>query len=445
MGNPPRILSKLEKLPVELQYAIIAEFGIDHAKRDSWPLKEWAATCRYFRSLLAPFVVRKVFLKNSGASAQLINALIDSGHGHFIKVLDVSLDWVDCFTTGNHICTRENPLRKPIADVLSNLEQLPSLDTLTLTFKWWDMYGASLVPWTLPGETSEQILEREKAEYWRVLNAKAIYSLGLNSNHTLKKLIIKDFTLKEISYYSDPGWHRFLNQLEEFEMSILTSHFIGGADFGPYSVFTAKLDKFFFDHLNNVREFRLHAHATAALGSLAPFALRSGHLPRVRRIELTNVFIHQPLLDMLIERAPEMENIKFRNVMADGIGQRSHYRDWPGQITWAHFLNSLADTNLPRLVNLDISPLKWPFDWGVVFGPWAMTDTLEGNENLAELNQIVDCNPQKLVFLYGTHDRVHKLRCNASTAFHYHIGDDHRAYERVTAIISRNNGGRSVE
>lgn len=70
-------------------------------------------------------------------------------------------------------------------------------------------------------------------------------------------------------------------------------------------------------------------------------------------LNLRNMFISQNLVDIFIERAPEIETIIMRDILA---GWRPHLI-WPGNITWATRLSALSDAQPMRLSKFDIRPL----------------------------------------------------------------------------------------
>ena len=273
--------------------------------------------------------------------------------------------------------------------------------------------------------------------------AKSFNSLAKNATVTIKKLVILDFVMKEVSSFTTPAWHHFLSQLDRFEMTIPGSnnrevweivHYEG------YQELAAKFDQLFFDYLKVARPFSLHPHAMGALGPVAPLALRSEHLLHIRHIELTNMFISQNLVDIFVERAPEIETIIMCNVLASTdypSGWRPH-PTWPGNITWATLLNALSDVRPRRLSKLDVRPLKWPDGWDGIFEGARGGDY---EEEIAKVKETIKQYPERMISLYRTHQEEHGFRYDGvreeGMAAHFFLGEDQRAYETLMATVRR--------
>ena len=189
-----------------------------------------------------------------------------------------------------------------------------------------------------------------------------------------------------------------------------------------YQELAAKFDQLFFDYLKVAIRFSLYPHAMGALGPVAPLALRSEHLSHIRHIELTNVFISQNLVDFFVERAPEIETIIMRNVLASAnypSGWRPH-PPWPGNITWPTLLNALSDVKPRRLSKFDIRPLKWPDGWdGILEGARGG----DYQEEIAKVKEIIKQYPERMIFLYRTHHEEYGFRYDGdreeSTTAHF--------------------------
>ena len=69
-------------------------------------------------------------------------------------------------------------------------------------------------------------------------------------------------------------------------------------------------------------------------------------------LNLRNMFISQNLVDIFIERAPEIETMFMRDILA---GWKPHLI-WPGNLTWATLLSALSDAKPMRLSKFDIRP-----------------------------------------------------------------------------------------
>ena len=205
----------------------------------------------------------------------------------------------------------------------------------------------------------------------------------------------------------------------------------------------AKFDQLFFDHLKVARRFSPHPHAMGALGPVAPLALRSEHLPHVCHTELTNVFISQNLVKIPVERAPEIESIIMRNVLASTDYPSGWRPDptWLGNMNCATLLNVLSDVKPRRLSKFDIRPLKWSDGWDGIFEGARGGDY---EEEIANVKEIIKKYLERIIFLYRTHQEEYGFRYDGGreegTAAHFFLGEDQRAYETLMATVRRNEG-----
>ena len=152
-----------------------------------------------------------------------VKAIIDSEYATFVKTFDFfpRAD-CECKSEGYHQLVNDDVLPAEVDDVLSNLGKLPNLETLNMKFSvywyWTDEYDKD--PDSPPRETSDQVREAERTECWRAFMAKSFDNLAKNATVTIKKLVIHDFVMKEVSSFTTLAWYHFLSQLDRFEMTI---------------------------------------------------------------------------------------------------------------------------------------------------------------------------------------------------------------------------------
>ena len=274
----------------------------------------------------------------------------------------------------------------------------------------------------------------------------ATYIAISKTRNAIKALEMDELILRGVSAFSDPKWHHFLGQLEAYKLTIPGGDNGAGLDLVAwyrYPPFTSKFDAWFFDHLHNAKYFILQPDKTSALGPCAPLPLRKHHLPNLRYLELSNVFISQPLVDILVKVAPQLERIVMRDVLAHGLDQANVHRDWPGNNTWAHLLSSLIEARPEHLTDFDVRPRKWPADWEYLFGG------AEGIEDRPYVNGELTKDPNRMVSFYGTHQDKYHFLCDAdvsdrnsgfdgATGYYFHLGEDQSAYDRLMKIVILN-------
>ena len=450
--------SAFERLPLELHRAIISEYeaAVDE---DNEAFYDWSLTCSFFRELLSPIVFAHIGWQRSDCSVLRCNALAGTPMAAYVKRIDIwfwhlhehdgDCDDEDCEYSGDY-----RILPPGVEEALTNMSLLPNLEALHIFFEvpfdWTELFYSEMDKEPM---TSKDVIDAERTQDWRAMMADVYEHIAIYAGDSVKELTINNFVMTEISTFSTPVWHRFLKQLRKFEMNIPGGDNGAGWDLAAwdkYPPLTAKFDQFFFDHLVNVENFTLHPHETGALGALAPLVLRPEHLPRVRHIDLCNVFISKDFVDLLQRRAPCLETVILRDVMANGIchGDWPIHPTWSGDVTWAHLFTSLADANPRNLTTFDVQPSRWPDGWEKVF------DGCEGEEDHARMKDFLEHHPDRMVFYYGTHHDKYAFRLDAETessmaanidqddgrgtAYHFYLGEDQLAYNRLMAMVETN-------
>jgi len=159
-----------------------------------------------------------------------------------------------------------------VRTILSNLRRFfPRLQSLRIKFKqidWEDFWNDENFDYS-DGETAEQISSAEDDRAWRALMAKTYKLLAQNQQPCIKALEIQALMPKEVSTFSNRAFYDFLGMLERFTLSIYGNH--NGARWNINTIhghpaFLSKLDKIFFDHLQNVTYFDLKADRTGPIG-----------------------------------------------------------------------------------------------------------------------------------------------------------------------------------
>lgn len=136
--------------------------------------------------------------------------------------------------------------------------------------------------------------------------------------------VINRLYYKEVSAFTTPAFHRFLSNLDDFSLSIY------GGDNGAgwrtntcevWSAFVAKLDQFFFNHLQRITSLTLKATEEGPIGlegmNHAPLVLRKDHMPNLKTVHLEYLFLSPDLRDFLVGHVATLEEVHFRSCLAE--------------------------------------------------------------------------------------------------------------------------------
>ena len=454
------MVSKLESLPREIQQTIVSKFiefdGSD--KWHPWYLENWSLTCSYYRKFLSPWYHERVRLGLSvqkcrthgivhghAKTSSMVRAVAECSEvAVSVKTLELCGNLNFKCENADHEMNIHHILYPDLEYVLSNLSRFPNLETLKIELSSnWDWKKISEFD---SGETSQQVQEAESKECWRALLARIYDRIARNPGGSLRRLVIHKWVMKEVSTFSTVLWHQFLSSLDSFELNIPGGS-AGGwwdiAGYGGYQDLTPKLDQIFFNHLKNATRFVLHPHHTGVLGPLAPLPLRQEHLPKIRYLELSNVWIGQDIVDFFVERSSVIENITMRDVSTSTWYPGDHQWDfghvaWRGNITWAQFLDALAQAKPQRLRTFDIENVSyWPKYWDY---KWNEDDPDEGLKDTAKVKEILKECPDRILFLYGTIQDKYKYREDRDdrngTIAHFLLEEDQKAYDRLMGSLA---------
>ena len=158
-----------------------------------------------------------------------------------------------------------------VQSILSDLGQFPKLKAVHIEFPiHFDEFSDDFYMFQYE-ETQEEVVGEEANEGWRALMAKTFQALAQNTIPGFKSLVISNLVPKEVSTFSTTAFHKFLGQMEHFELSV------SGADNGAgwkittlecFTAFVDKLDQWFFNHLVSVTDLTIDAYEEGCFGSL---------------------------------------------------------------------------------------------------------------------------------------------------------------------------------
>lgn len=447
----------LTKLATELQQAIIQRLD---QTGDRASLRSWSCTCSFYRFLLAPYVSKRITLRNYERNAASVLALANCRYGAYAEELHYTAegectddeDWK--YWTGETRGEFENPeaitgpeevFPATAHTVLSNLQHFPRLQTLSIEFPVNFKYGEWSCYWQMfdEEETEEEIELAEKHDGFRALMAKTYDALAQNDKPSVKTLEIRKLYPLEVSTFRSDAFHKFLGTLQRFDLSLF------GGDNGAgwcincsngYLEFVFKLDAYFFDHLSNVTEFKLRADDTGPLGLRgnrhADLVLRPDQMPLLKSVVLENIFVCPELIDFLVGHSKTLESVSLHNCYAGINGEAEN------GIPWEDLFTALSEAKPQKLHHLDVLPLDPPY---VDTNSHADLDETAG---VHQCRMMLDQDPRRRMFAYKILDDKYGMLFDDEDQNQESFlgGDDQKAYDKLMHLVeanaSRGLGGR---
>ncbi|MCJ1247481.1 hypothetical protein MMC30_004695 [Trapelia coarctata] len=438
-------------LATELQHAIIQQLD---RTGDQASLRSWSCTCAFYRSLLAPYLYKRIVLRNYEKSASSVHALANSQFKGCIDEINYTAEG-ECTDVDNWqywtgetrgdfgnpeaVTDPEEVFPDTVHTLLSDLQRFPRLKTLSIEFpvnfkrkNWGFAFYSEMFD---EEETEDEIQSAEENEGWRALMAKTFTALSLNDKPSIKTLEIKKLYPFEISTFRSETFHDFLGPLDRFDLSLFGGE--NGAGWcincsNGYLEFVSKLDTYFFDHLNNVTEFCLRAEETGPLGLSgrhhATLALRADQMPLLKSVSLENIFVSPELVDFLVGHTKTLERISLKDCFGGINGETEN------GIHWEALFTALSDAKPEKLRQFDVLPLDPPYQNMYSHADLSETDGVHLCRTMLEQDPKRRLFPYKILDdKYGTlfHDEDQTLES-------FLEGDDQKAYDRLICIIDDN-------
>lgn len=338
----------------------------DDREKRAQGLISWSASNRHFRSLLLPYVLDTIVLRDKPKSIDSVQLLMGSDKRNLIRHLSfaftmnsskqrVNNDESGRDNGGINIPNSDAALR----DILSQLP--PNLRTLTLDFP-----ESSDDPWEALGEDWPDDDENETDPY-RVMLRNALTWVSKNDVSEKAKFELK---LHNIAPYHSlayelESWKTFLSGVTSFTLGLKS--YDNGAGWRmnvhePASQFARRLGEFFWDHLSSVQSLHLQNDSTWPLG--APEALMHPlelPLPSIRRwqnlkhVSFRETFICKEMVHFLVAHKQTVETIALQDCFAPDEFSDAYesFSDSEGE-TWASFFKQLVKARPPALRAVEI-------------------------------------------------------------------------------------------
>lgn len=443
-GNlPPELLMKVvNELIAENDETKDENNKPQHDKLDNLNhLMKWSSTSSYFRNLLAPYIFQSVELRNEEKCGASLVALANGKHAHLVKIMNFFGSAPLDQNEGDLDVTVSEVFPGSAAQVLSNLQDFPHLDELSIEFSYTyyempeglDLYGDE--------ESDEKVLNAEESEAWRALMAKTYKALANNKEKYVKRLTFRDLIFKRASTFTDRCFHDFLSHIESFGLSIRGEE--NGAwntnKAEEYTCFAAKLDTMFLDHLLHVKSLTIKAPEEGPLGepgtegwSLVPLALKKNQMPFLESAYFEYIIICPQLTDFLIDHRTTLKHLSLHNCFINMLGEEEAHKG----IYWEHFFDRLCDAHFEKLCHIEILPLNLSLE---------SQDSQEiENEILRARDIALNPDSGRRLFAYAQMDEKYGtiFPCEEENWVSFKKGKDQKSFDRLMEKVQINAAKR---
>jgi hypothetical protein len=410
-------------LPSEIQLQIA-----ECLRTDLTALGNWSCTSRHFQSLLAPQFFQSIILRNTEESSITAN-LVLAKYGRYIKELRFIAtaprnEENDEYESSDVIAI----FPQAVEDVLSNLNQIPELETLCIELdihadlrgfyaNYWDDLGQAQ-------EAEEATIESKITDRWRALMAKTFASIARNEKPRFKVLVVKNLLPIEVSTFNTVAFHEFLSHMQRFEL-YLHGYYNGGWGSGsanPVEDFADRLDVWFFDHLISVTDLTIHAHEEERMCAYeSELPITENRLPLLKSLRVKNLFLRGSLAEFLTNHGDTLEVLELDDCFGDANLREV---DPANRFFWDGLFISLTEAKPSRLRQLKITPVEVPLP----------------KDDAEEVRRTLEGNDQLRPFPYGWSDD--KYGCTGPDEYfnrdRFQSGEDQRAFECLMRIVAAN-------
>jgi len=394
-------------------------------------LGNWRRTSKRFQTLLTPQFFESIILRNNEESSAIVNCVV-AKYGSYIKELRFIAS-----APGDGGAYDGDLFPRAVEEILSNLNELPNLETLCIEIDINVDYRAYFQNrWDNPFHGDSMDEEEETCESWRILLIKTFTSIACNTTPGFKALVIRNLLPIKLSTFESHAFQSFLGHMQRFELYL---HGIGsecGADMNldlGFQEFVDKLDDWFFVHLTSVTDLTIHASEEGRLGGLNDPLYFT--LPLLKALRLKNVYLSRGLCESLTSSADTLEVLELDGCLAYyGISDLSY-----SPVFWDKLFASLSKAKPAKLRWLRITPVDIPLANDHADNHrWYMKD--EDWENVAKARKMLE-DPRRRLFLYGG-NRIN-TSCYAETDGFFNLkrfqrGDDQRAFDDLMRIVEAN-------
>lgn len=258
---------------------------------------------------------------------------------------------------------------------------------------------------------------------------------------------------KEVSAFTTPVFHQFLSNLEDFSLSIY------GGDNGAgwetktceiWSAFVAKLDEFFFDHLQRITSLTLKATEEGPIGlegmNHASLALRPDHMPHLKIVHLEYMFLSPELRDFLVGHASTLEEVHLRSCLAETDDSMAE-----DGLHWHELFDAISSARPSKLQIFKVTQER-PASLPESKRGYDKFDSKVQDENETTLNAEIEQAREtaeareKRVWPHVTVDDKYGMlfEDEEENFLSFREGRDQEAFERLMSIVEGNAGGNEM-
>ncbi|KAK1224896.1 hypothetical protein PQX77_012173 [Marasmius sp. AFHP31] len=385
MSPPP---PHLENLPLELLTRIGEALPWDSRLA-------LASTTSNLRSSLAPFIFNSVKITSNTQGGQDLERLADKYGSfttrlHFVASMPNGTPSDVLAPAGNGVPDQDDPSSRDGADTSSATQRyitdlahnvltgklLPNVTTLCLSFDFdfdtngeeqdgnvWDDSNwitddsTSIYVFT-DAEAADDVKTKEAKYPWRALMAQTWSALC--QNNSITKLIVHDLIPRKTTTFDSDDWRDFLGRLDTLELRMWGGDNGAGWEVNTlegYMAYEARLGEYFFRHLNQVQKLLFVAYSRSPFGATeegegddvehdVAFPLLKEYLPRLRSLEVHNIFVSKRLADFVLGKSETLHEVRLHDCHASTYDEE--------KISWATFFTYL-DRNKCQLRKLHVT------------------------------------------------------------------------------------------
>ncbi|KAJ8085017.1 hypothetical protein PM082_003794 [Marasmius tenuissimus] len=381
--TPPHI----ENLPLELLIRINESLPWDSRLA-------LASTSSNLRSSLAPLIFNSIKITSNTQGGRDLERLVDKYGSsttrlHFVASMSSGMpsDVLAPTSGGNGVPVQDdhnsqesadtpNATRRLMTDLAHDAltgKLLPKVKTVCLSFdfdfdsddvqwddgNWITAADDTTSIYVFTEEEAADIVPMKEAKYpWRALMAQTWSALCQNSSIT--KLIVLNLIPRKTTTFDLDDWRNFLGRLETLELRMWGGDNGAGWEANTlegYMAYEARLGEYFFRYLNQVQQLLFVAYSSCPFGSTeegqgddvehdVAFPLSKDYLPRLRFLELHNIFVSKRLADFILSKSATLFEVRLHDCHASTYDEE--------KISWAAFFTHL-DHNKSQLRELDIT------------------------------------------------------------------------------------------
>ena len=424
-------------------------------------LMNWSCTSQNFRNLLAPYVFRKIKLRNDEKSGASVDAVLKSSHGDLVKEIyflgnippemakpDDNNEDDEPLPEGFHKESDEAEEKEkksititlpPVVDnLLSNLYQFSNLESLSIGFTY---------PYDNPFDEyydAEGIVDNENPEAARAFEAlltTTYETLLRNKAPQLRALEIRKFVWTFTKPYESPTFHDFLSHIKHFSLSVRGSE--NGAGWclntcDGYLECVERFDELFFNHLASAISLTLQAPDEGPIGlegmRHARLAFRRKQMPLLNSLHLEHIFICQELVDFVVGHTDTLERLTLHDCYSSVNGLQEN-----DPFYWSHFFDALHGADLKQLSHLEIQPYNAPLTFDEAIYNRVPAECAEP-DNVRQIRQVISADKRRRVFGYAQLSAEYGA-CDVDDEENqaaFERGEDQVAYDRLMANVNAN-------